>query len=203
MPGPATAAEVLDFWFGCDAGQAQVARRRWFQATAEDDAMIRERFAGSLDAAAAGDLATWADAPHSRLALIVLCDQFSRNIHRGTARAFALDALALRECLFALAAGETVRLDIDEQASALMPLEHAEDPQLQQRSVAEFERLAAAAPADAAERASACVRHAREHRDIIARFGRFPHRNAALGRADTAAERQWLAAGAPRYGQAS
>lgn len=178
---------VLNFWFGVlgspEDGQI---RKRWFIKDAAFDAEIRDRFGALLDQAQAGALRSWHDRGWAQLALIVLLDQFGRNIHRGHARSFAGDALALAASLEMLDAG--IELEPLAQWFLLMPLEHAEDLAMQDRSVAEFTRLAAR---DA--RLADANAYAHKHREVIVRFGRYPHRNAILGRASTPDEASYLA----------
>ena len=181
-----TPEDVLTYWFA--PGPERTAR--WFRGDAATDADVRRRFASTLESAAHGELDGWAATPRGRLALIVVLDQFSRNVHRGTARAFAQDAHALALCVAGLARGDDRALAPEERAFFYLPLEHAEDAAMQARSVACFEALAAEAPEQ-----SGFVDYAREHRDVIARFGRFPHRNAILGRRSTPDEEAFLAAG--------
>ena len=178
--------DVLSYWFA--PGPERMAR--WFGGDAATDADCRRRFASTLDAAARGELDDWTTTPRGRLALIVVLDQFSRNVHRGTSRAFAQDARALALCLDGLARGDDRALAPEERAFFYLPLEHAEDAAMQARSVACFEALAAEAPEQ-----SEFLPFAREHRDVIARFGRFPSRNATLGRRSTPDEEAFLAGG--------
>jgi len=181
-----TADDVLAYWFAPGPQRAA----RWFRGDAATDADCRQRFASTLDAATRGELDGWSATPRGRLALIVVLDQFSRNIHRGTPRAFAQDARALALCLDGLARGDDRTLGPDERGFFYLPLEHAEDAAMQARSVACFEALAAEAP-----EAAGFLPWAREHRDVIARFGRFPTRNATLGRPSTPDEEAFLARG--------
>jgi uncharacterized protein (DUF924 family) len=191
-----TGEAVLRYWFGSPRPDGRVAEecaRRWFAAGEETDAFIRERFGRSLERAAGGELADWALTPRGRLALIVLLDQFSRNVHRGTSRAFAHDALALRLCVDGIAAGMDRELAPIERAFFYMPLQHAEDREAQRRSVACLECLAEEAPPALVEQLRGFLDYARRHREVIERFGRFPHRNAVLGRPSTPEERAFLA----------
>lgn len=209
---------VLALWFGeldPNGLAAAAITRRWFRSTPAFDAAIRDRFGTWVDAASAGELDDWiaerldsgagsedaARRARARIALIVLTDQFSRNIHRGTARAFAGDPLALRLALDGLATGDDARLPFAMRSFCYLPLEHAEDTSMQRTCVECFERLCAEAPSGpASAQAHDFLDHAREHRAIVERFGRFPHRNAALGRASTPAETEWLAT-ARSFGQ--
>jgi len=194
---------VLDFWFGDGLQRDWPSNERqalWFGGGAEQDATIHRRFGTLVDSAFAGGLKDWEHTPSTRLALLVVLDQFSRNVHRGQARAFAGDARAQQLVLAALAAGEDERLALVGRVFLYMPLMHAEDLALQQRCVACFTALHRNSPPALRQTLAGNLRFAREHRDIIERFGRFPHRNAALGRESSAEEVTFLANG-PRYGQ--
>ena len=175
-------AEVLDFWFGApDSRERGRPRKSWFQKSEPFDAEIRRRFLATWEWAARGELGRWQATPLASLALVVTLDQFPRNMFRGTARAFASDSPAL-------AAGrETIAREFDrllspvERAFVYLPFAHAEDLAAQRRSLALFQGL------DPEH-----VEAARRHYEIIARFGRFPHRNAILGRQSTAEEAEFL-----------
>lgn len=175
-PGAVSADDVLDFWF------APGRERDWFAADPAFDREVRARFGGAVDAALAGELDAWADTPPGALALVVVLDQMTRNAHRGTARAYAGDAAALR--LARALVPEHVDMSGDERLFATLPFEHSEDPADQDDSVRMFALLVEDAGPDF-QRAFA---YAVDHRDVVARFGRFPKRNAALGRASTPAE---------------
>ncbi len=181
------AQDVLDFWF--DEAHAAY----WFAADTAFDAQIRARFAAAAEAAGNGALDDWAGTPSGWLALLILLDQFPRNLHRDDPRAWAQDAKAQRVALSGIADGHDGKLLPLQRVFAYLPLEHAEDIALQQRSVVLFEALCADAPADQREKFDGFLDYARRHHDVIARFGRFPHRNAKLGRADTAEEAHYLA----------
>lgn len=178
------AAQVIGFWFGAPP----LARRReWFVKDAAFDATVRERFGGLVERALNGPL-NWGDDAQARLAAVIVFDQFTRNLFRGQARAFAGDPHALALALDMLEVGDDLKLPPLQRWFAYMPLEHAESLALQDRCVALFEDLAADNPGFDEVLDYAC-----RHRDVIRRFGRFPHRNAALGRQSTAAELAWLA----------
>jgi uncharacterized protein (DUF924 family) len=165
--------DILDFWFGQD-------RKTWFEKRSEFDDEIRSRFLALYEAAAAGGLAAWRNAPRSCLALVILLDQFPRNMFRGTARAFAADPLALEAARAMLERGWDRALTADERTFAYLPFEHSEALQDQDLSLQLFE-------------GNPNFEWARKHWEIIRRFGRFPHRNAALGRASTPEEIAFLA----------
>ncbi|MGB3381281.1 MAG: DUF924 family protein [Rhodanobacter sp.] len=179
--------DVLDFWF--DPAHAA----HWFAKDAAFDEQIRRRFAVAADDAAQGRLDAWASNPADWLALLILLDQFPRNLHRGDAQAWAADVKAQRIALSGLAGGFDQALPPLQRVFAYLPLEHAEDMGLQQRAVTLFEALHAQAPVAERARFAEFLDYARRHREVIARFGRFPHRNAVLGRDSTAAEREYLA----------
>ena len=179
----AQAAAVLDFWF---AGSA-AARAEWFRKDAGFDALIAERFGALVDNALSGALSTWAGEPDGALAQVIVLDQFTRNIFRDTPRAFAGDALALAAARAMVARGDDLALPPLQRVFAYLPFEHAEDRAMQHESLRLFAALAAA---DAS--LAGFEDYARRHADVIERFGRFPHRNALLGRESTAEEVQFL-----------
>jgi uncharacterized protein (DUF924 family) len=187
--------EVLDFWLGAPdpSGDADAERiRRWFRGAPALDAEIRERFGAARDQALAGQLDDWAATPRGRRALIILLDQFTRNLYRNTPRAYEADPKALALALHGLDAGEAAGLGFYETLFLALPLGHAEDVALQRRNLATLEHKAAESPGGP-ERYRAAVEHARGYLDQITRFGRFPHRNAILGRQSTAEEQSFLA----------
>lgn len=189
-------AEVLDFWFAdMDAPDHAIAQRQsglWWAKDETVDATIRERFGALVRAACEGGLDHWRASPLGWLALIVLSDQFPRNIHRGTPQAFACDPRAREVAREGLQAGHDQALRPIQRVFAYLPLEHAEDPELQRESVARFTALAAGVPAADREAFEGFLDFARRHMEVIERFGRFPHRNAILGRDSSAAERAFL-----------
>ena len=171
-----TAANVLAFWF------EQSTPQQWFAKDDAFDAAIRARFAALNEAAARGELWRWrVDAP-GRLAEIIVLDQFSRNLHRGSARAFAQDTTALVLAQELVAQGLDMRLPVAQRAFAYLPYMHSESAVVQQESLRLYTALAQ--PGN--------LHFAHQHADIVARFGRYPHRNAALGRASTAEELAFL-----------
>jgi uncharacterized protein (DUF924 family) len=200
MPDP-RAEEILRFWFG--AGDAS-SRKRWFVPDPAFDAEIRDKFAADAERAANGALGGWALDPRGALALVVLLDQFPRNVHRGTELAFAADARALAVTRDAIATGLDRRLGLVERAMLYMPLMHSEDRELQRESVDRFGGLAEEAartgsPEDVVEYLRAAADFAGRHAAIIERFGRFPHRNAVLGRTSTGEEVQFLTEPGSRF----
>ncbi|HVH41873.1 MAG TPA: DUF924 family protein [Labilithrix sp.] len=184
--------DVLTFWLGPPGAPPLENATRWY---AKDDAFdreIRTRFAGAIERAVRGDLDTWKTTPRGRLAFVILLDQFSRNMFRGTPRAFAQDGLASAAALEAIAAGDERVLSIVERSFLYMPLEHSEDRELQQRCVTAFEHLLADAPADLEKFVVNALDYAKRHAEIIERFGRFPHRSAILGRTSSPEELAFL-----------
>jgi uncharacterized protein (DUF924 family) len=191
-----TPQDILDFWFGApgsaDDGQA---RRAWFVKDDAFDALIRARFGATIDAAVAGGLREWDDAgPDGVLARLLVLDQFTRNAWRGTPRSFAGDALALAAAQRLVRDGAERALAPQRRAFVYMPFEHAEDAAMQVRAVELFSALAAAHPGF-----DQMLDYAQRHRSVIARFGRFPHRNAILGRASTPEELAFLAQPGSRF----
>jgi uncharacterized protein (DUF924 family) len=203
------AQDVLEFWFGrepLDAARLAERSTFWFggddaAAAASRDALIREKLEPLLERAARGELASWAASPKRRLALILLFDQVPRNIYRGTAAAFAFDREALALALEGMQLAADAALAPIERVFFYLPLEHAESMEAQDAAVAAFERLVAEAPAELRDYCEYTLRFARQHRDIIAKFGRFPHRSRVLERDSTPPEIEWLAAHGGGFGQ--
>lgn len=193
---------LLDWWFGPASEAAEVAAHKhglWFAKQAEQDAEARERFGVLVSAALDGGLGDWAGTRDGWLALLLLLDQLPRMIHRDTPRAFAGDARARQLALDGLAAGREAGLPAIRQVFVYLVLEHAEDPALQDEALRRFRALhARAAPAEQPLFAG-FLDFAERHHAVIARFGRFPHRNAILGRSSTAAERAFLAEPGSRF----
>jgi uncharacterized protein (DUF924 family) len=184
-----TPEAVLEFWFPADPRRANAL---WWGKDAALDAEIRERFGPTLRAARAGELDAWAEAARGRLALIVVLDQMSRNIHRDSPEAFAADERARALTLTGLERGHDRELRPIERLFFYLPLEHSEALADQQRCVELMGALASEVEDAEREQFVGFVDYAVRHRDIIERFGRFPHRNAVLGRESTAAELEFL-----------
>lgn len=182
-----SSAAILDFWFGSEAPQAF--RAAWFEKNPAFDQEISHRFQIEIGQALTGGLAAWEDMPRSALALILLLDQFPRNAYRNTPRAFSGDARGQTVALLGLERGYDKTLTPLERFFFYLPLEHAEDLGLQDKCVELMCALEAESPAVAAAKAAD---YAEKHRAIIARFGRFPHRNEILGRDSTLEEIEFL-----------
>ncbi|MBX3183386.1 MAG: DUF924 domain-containing protein [Polyangiaceae bacterium] len=196
--------DVLKFWFGVRGNDLDVLEDKsalWFSGGEEVDQQIRQEFAATLEAAGRGELNDWAHTPRGRLALIIVLDQFPRNIHRGAAQAFAYDAEAQRLCREGVAHGDDRKLRPVERPFFYMPLMHAEELTAQDECVALFERLVAEHEGPLKERFQHNLGFAHKHRDLIVEFGRYPYRNATLGRESTAAEVTHLASSEESFGQ--
>jgi uncharacterized protein (DUF924 family) len=200
------ARQVRDFWFGKLPMTAQALNQRlalWFPAdetapaVRNYDAIIRTRFGDLVEHATLGDLASWADSPRRCLSLIILLDQFPRNIYRGAARAFAGDDQALSVTLAGMRSAADGALNIVERIFFYMPLQHCEAREVQDESVAAYRRLLIEAPRELRGAFEDTLKAAEKHRSIIERFGRFPHRNRVLERVNTREEEGWLRAGGP------
>jgi uncharacterized protein (DUF924 family) len=184
----AQAQAVLDFWFLApdNPGHGQ-SRAEWFRKDDAFDAQIRERFGALIDTAIDGGLRDWAATPRGALALILLLDQFTRNVYRDTPRAFAGDPQALALAVALVQNGQDQQLEPTLRAFVYMPFEHAEDLAMQARAVELFQLLA-----QSREGYESMLDYAQRHQEVIARFGRFPHRNAILGRDSTPEELAFL-----------
>lgn len=188
-------SSILNYWFGEQTGDAAVAQSRaslWWKKSAQVDSEIKSRFGGCVVQAGAGGLDDWAREPKGRLALILLCDQFTRHIYRDTPQAFSFDYRALAWTKEGLAQQADQRLRPIERVFFYLPLEHAESMADQDEAVRLFEQLKADAAADARQTFDGFLDYALRHREIISRFGRFPHRNTALGRVSTEEEIAFL-----------
>ena len=196
---------ILTFWFREQALSApQIDRRMdvWFGEDSVFDHEIKKEFADDVEKASAGRLDHWAEEPRGRLALIIILDQFRRNIYRGTTDAFALDKAALKLCVEGAMAKKDKGLTPIQQVFFYMPLQHAESKKVQAKSVAIFSRLAEAVSPTDRETFETIATFAELHHDIIEQFGRFPHRNKLLGRENTPEEDEYLA-DAPDFGQSN
>ena len=197
--------DVLTFWFKEHALSApQIDRRMdiWFGADPIFDHEITKEFANDVELASAGKLNYWAESPRGRLALIIMIDQFRRNIHRNTAQAFSKDTMALKYCVEGAMKKHEQDLAPIEKVFFYMPLQHAESRKVQAKSVLLYERLIASASPTYRETFETVLQFAELHKDIIDQFGRFPHRNTLLNRENTPEENEYLSGDTPSFGQA-
>ena len=192
-----TPDDILEFWLGDAAHTADALKEKsklWFRKSDDTDRRLRERFGETVEALADGLADDWAQAGRlPRLAAIIALDQFSRNIYRGTPASFANDPLALKLTLSAIEQGDHVGAAVVEQVFLFLPLEHAEDLDLQVQCVELFRNLKMHAPEAFSEACADWLDYAHRHKKVIDLFGRFPHRNAILGRPSTPAELEFLA----------
>jgi uncharacterized protein (DUF924 family) len=178
-------SEILDFWFGelDDRGMCEQARNKlWFQSDASGDRYILDNFGSLVTAALQGELDHWADEGRGLVALVLLLDQFTRNIYRGTPSAFAGDEAARSLVEAALKRGTDQQLPAIYRVFLYIPFEHAEDMDSQQTGIGCMDALLDSCAESASERIAGFRQYSVAHRDVIARFGRFPHRNSILGR---------------------
>lgn len=193
---------LLDLWFGDATSDPAATRERsktWFQATASFDEVLRSRFGDLPSRLRSGEFSGWRSTPRAALARILAFDQIPRNVFRGTPSAFAFDALAQDAALEFIARGDDQAIDPIEAAFVYLPFEHAEDEALQRRSVELFGSLLTRSPAGLTDLFQSYLDYAQRHWKVIAEFGRFPHRNATLGRASTPAETAYLEGGGQRF----
>jgi uncharacterized protein (DUF924 family) len=196
--------QILSFWFKeQELSAPQIDRRMdiWFGEDPVFDHEIEKEFSDDIEKASEGKLSHWADEPQGRLALILLLDQFRRNIYRGTVDAFSHDKLALKLCVEGAMEKKDKGLSSIQRVFFYMPLQHAESRKVQAKSVELYERLAESASATLQETFLTVVQFAELHKDIIDQFGRFPHRNSLLGRENTPEENEYLAGDSPDFGQ--
>jgi uncharacterized protein (DUF924 family) len=187
---------ILQFWFGdVDAlGRSDVMHsRRWFMKDEAFDREIADRFGQTFADVRAGLRENWLDEARGRVAYVIVLDQFARNMFRGTARMFEGDRQALAAAVEGVARHDDVDLNVNERSFLYMPYMHSEDLGMQERSVALFRELAESAPSELRGSALAGAQYAEKHHEIIARFGRFPHRNTVLGRESTPEEQAFIA----------
>jgi len=183
--------DVLEFWFGSSDDPFERVEA-WWTADPEFDEQVRRRFETDVERAAAGELEDWKERPKGTVAFVIVLDQFSRNIYRDTAEMYAHDELALETALDAVERGVDGELEPIERQFLYMPLMHAEDRAIQRRSVELFDRLRREAPDPQREAFDNAYDFAVKHREIVDRFGRFPHRNEILDRESTDEERAFL-----------
>ena len=195
---------ILLFWFKeQELSGPQIDRRMdiWFGTDPVLDHEIEKEFGDDVAAASEGRLDHWAADPHGRLALILLIDQFRRNIYRNSAEAFSMDKLALKLCVEGAMEKKDIGLTPLQRIFFYMPLQHAESRKVQEKSVNLYNRLAEAVSPTYRETLLTIAQFAELHRDIIDQFGRFPHRNKLLNRDNTAEEDEYLATDSPDFGQ--
>ena len=194
---------LIDTWFADTISDPTAVPGRmpwWFGPDAERDTTLADLFTGLLEACAAGENYDWLEYPEGRLAVIIALDQLPRNLFRGTPRAFEHDAYTAALCMAAALTGQDRELAPIQRAFLYMPLQHFEDLAGQEAGIALYEQLTDDTP-EWPQFREGFLPFARQHRDIIAQFGRFPHRNGTLGRTNTAEEDEYLSAGAPTFGQ--
>ncbi|MEP6519689.1 DUF924 family protein [Microcoleus vaginatus] len=179
--------EVLDFWFGrSHSPEFGKVHKKWFEKNADFDAQVRSRFLRQYELAASGQLDSWQDSPDNCLALIILLDQFPRNMFRGTPQAFATDSKALATAEYAVNNKFDRDLLTVQKLFIYLPFQHSENLENQQKSVELFSQLSGEPDSDS------LIEYAQKHLEIIERFGRFPHRNEILGRETTPEEAEFL-----------
>jgi uncharacterized protein (DUF924 family) len=188
-------SEILSFWFGHGVSNLDVMNEKsslWWKKDKDFDQEIRDKFESSLIRFANDDLEDWLREPHGVLAIIILADQFSRNIYRDMPDAFAFDAKARLLVHDGINKGTDTQLRLIEQVFFNMPLMHSEAMEDQILSISQFEKIVGKAQGEEIDRLEGNVKYAIAHKDIIERFGRYPHRNAILGRESTPEEIEFL-----------
>ena len=190
--------DILQFWFGCfptpytpDVSKADM----WFKNGADYDSEIFVKFGADYEKAISGELNHWIDSYRGRLALVILLDQFSRHIHRGSALAFAQDETAQVLCIDGIGAGDDSRLHAVERSFFYLPLEHAEDIDKQKLSVKAYTQLVQDVPEEYRKSFEVTLSFAKSHHFVIEKFGRFPELNAILDRESTVEEFEFIASG--------
>jgi len=197
--------EVLEFWFAdaLESPQATQARSSfWFGNDATTDSLIWELYADTVTDAAAGHYDDWLQTARGRLALIIVLDQFPRNIFRGTAEVYRYDPVVMTLAQAGVALGQLAGLAVPEQAFFLMPYQHSEDLDVQRSGVALMQAMVSEAPPEWQAAARNFSEFAVKHMDIVESYGRFPHRNKVLGRHSTEDEARFLREGGETFGQA-
>ena len=195
---------VLSFWFKEEifsAPQIDSRMDTWFGSSPDFDADIARDFAEDVELASDGKLNHWANTPSGRLALILLLDQFRRNIHRGTPEAYSKDKAALKLCIEGAMGNRDSGLAPIHRVFFYMPLQHAESKKIQAKSVDLYNRIASAVSPTYKETFETIAQFAELHADIVAQFGRFPHRNKVLNRENTSEEEEYLSGDSPDFGQ--
>jgi len=196
--------EILSFWFKeQELSAPQIDRRMdiWFGENPDFDDEVEAKFSDDVAGASTGKLDHWAEDPRGRLALIILIDQFRRNIYRNTEKAFSRDRLALKLCVEGAMEKKDKSLTPIQKVFFYMPLQHTESRKVQTKSAELYSRLAESVSPTYRETFLTVAQFAELHKDIIDQFGRFPHRNALLGRENTPEEDKYLAGDSPDFGQ--
>lgn len=196
MNNTESVADLLSFWFGDPAEtppQLLTKFQRWYEGSPQLDQEIRKRYGALVEAAVAGSLDSWQKSVSGRLALLVLLDQFTRNLYRGTARAYSGDAAALALAIDTIDSGAHHAYSLEERLFVIMPLVHAEDVAVLSRAVLFADEMTNEAPPELREPWAFGAQRVRKYQALIVRFGRYPGRNAALGRKSSAAELAYLA----------
>ncbi|GLQ29864.1 DUF924 family protein [Litoribrevibacter albus] len=197
-------AKVISYWFGeldSDGFALDQNKNKWWSGGNDIDIEISHQFGHLVEEALNRGLKEWKDSSSGRLALILLLDQFTRNIYRGTERAFAGDSRALKLCKLGLSEKTDLELPIEHRVFFYMPLEHSESLEDQELCIRLFTSLKRESPQEKHPLLDSYVGFAEQHRDIIKQFGRFPHRNESLKRVNTAEEETYLNGKAHRFGQ--
>lgn len=194
------AADVLIAWFGTTAVDGPISPERyalWFSTNPDFDEKLRERFEPLIARGVSGELSAWEDTAQGALALVIVLDQFSRNLYRNSPRAFDADPAARAIADRAIAKGFDQAVSVQPRGFFYLPFEHAEDRDVQAHSVALFQAMLDGASPEDRPSAESLLSYAVRHKVVIDRFGRFPHRNDVLGRVSTVEEREHLAKGKP------
>lgn len=194
---------ILEYWFGDISNGLSPPEKNtlWYQSSEQTDTFIIKHFADIHCKASKGELDAWQQSSRSNLALIIILDQFSRNMFRGSQQAFAYDGRALDVCLQGLGNGLDKNLALIEKLFYYHPLMHAESIRCQEQCVHLLYGLLDGCNDQNRGKVENAIKFANEHRDIIAKFGRFPYRNAVLGRESSMAEIDYLNSGGKRFGQ--
>jgi len=186
---------ILHYWFGGATDDAEIVREKsalWWKQDSKVDAEIRRRFEMMLNAEIKNEFASWSSSPRGQLARVLLCDQFPRNMYRDSPRAFDYDERARKLAREAIDAGQDKKLRPVERVFLYLPFEHSETVDDQELSLRLYTALVEYVPETDRPTYQKFLEFARKHKEIIDRFGRFPHRNAILGRQSTAAEAEFL-----------
>ncbi len=201
---PTEASEIINYWLGTEQNSVDDMKRQWklwYDASDDTDNNIRARFGGALAAAESGDLNHWQSNASGSLALVILLDQFSRNLFRSTPDAYRNDNQALAIAEHAVTTGQHLEMSIPGRVMLYHPYHHAEDTAMQEKAVQLFSELKASSPSAWEEELENHLRFVRSHASLVSRYGRFPHRNQVLGRISTEEEKAYLDKDNRTYGQ--